>query len=252
MSPMECGSLRYALGPYADGELSGVERLRVAEHLEDCARCAAELVSLRELGDALRARAVDSQQMDFVLAGLAGGVTSRIRAEQSQSWGAAWNRVFDDWHWVAVGLGSVAGALVTFVFASAILASSIQQLTQMNARAGTLYVIALPQDGRGGPVMMEFEESLGPARTDVRQAMPASLGWQAERALVSALDETLVRSGRPASLHGLSKEEREEILALLSEIADFRYIEPPRRPGGLTNVSGIHLDIRTSVTASGI
>ncbi|MND03553.1 hypothetical protein D3C83_234250 [compost metagenome] len=50
----------------------------------------------------------------------------------------------------------------------------------------------------------------------------------------------------------MSKADREEILALLSEIADFRYMEPVRRPGGLTNVSGMHLRVETSVTASGI
>lgn len=252
MSAGKCASLRYALGAYVDEELSGAERIRISEHIATCSQCAAEVASLSELGEALRGRAVDTRELDFALAGLAGGVTSRIRAEQSQSWGAVWNRVFDDWHWVAIGLGSVAGAMVSFVFASAILASSIVQLTQMNARAGTLYLIALPQDGRGQAVMLEFEESLGSARSDARQAMPASLGWQAERALVTALDETLTRSGRPASLRGLSRAEREEILALLSEIADFRNLEPPRRPGGLTNVVGMHLHVSTSVTASGI
>jgi hypothetical protein len=121
----------------------------------------------------------------------------------------------------------------------------------MSARAGTLYLIALPQNGHGTPIMLEFEQSLGSAATDARMAMPASLGWEAERALISALDEKLVSSGRPSSLHGLSKVDREEILALLSEIADFRYAEPSRRPGGLTNVSGMHLKINTSVIAAG-
>ena len=186
-----------------------------------------------------------------MLAGLASGVTSRIRAEQSQSWRATWNRIFDDWHWVGVGLGSVTGALVTLVLASAMLVTSITQLEQMNARAGTLYLIALPQGGRGEPIMLEFERVLGTARPDTRVAMPASLGWQAERALVAALDEKLVNSGRPASLRHLSKADREDILALLKEIADFRYVEPARRPGGLTNVSGMHLEIDTSVTAAG-
>jgi len=252
VSVSTCAEIRHALGAYGDDELGGADRLRVSDHLAACAACAAEVASLRELGALLRDSAANARTCDAMLAGLASGVTSRIRAEQSVSWSALWNRVFDDWHWVAVGLGSVAGAAMSFVFASAILASSVIQLAQMNARAGTLYLIALPQGGRGEPVMLEFEESLGSARSDSRQALPASLGWQAERALITALDEKLVSSGRPASLHGLSKADRDEILALLSEIADFRYVEPARRPSGLTNVSGMHLHVSTSVTASGI
>jgi hypothetical protein len=245
-----CLDVLRSLGAYVDDELRGAERLLVSEHLEDCHHCARELESLSGLGQALRLGA-HGASVDHMLAGLASGVTSRIGAERSQSWGATWNRIFDDWHWVGVGLGSVAGALMTLVVASAMLVTSITQLEQMNARAGTLYLIALPQDGSGVPIMLEFEQSLGTARLDTRMAMPASLGWQAERALVAALDEKLVNSGRPASLRHLSKVDREDILALLKGIADFQYAEPARRPGGLTNVSGMHLKIDTSVTAAG-
>ena len=245
-----CVEVIRSLGAYVDDELRGAERLMVSEHLEDCLHCTRELESLSKIGQVLRL-STKGANVDHMLAGLASGVTSRIGAEQSQSWGATWNRIFDDWHWVAIGLGSVAGALVTFVLASAMLVTSITQLEQMNARAGTLYLIALPQGGRGGPIMMELEDSLGTARPDIRMAMPASLGWQAERALVAALDEKLSTNGRPSSLRGFSKADRDEILALLSEIADFRYVEPARRPGGLTNVSGMHLQINTSVNAAG-
>src|SRR5687768_7572745 len=189
-----CVQVIRSLGAYVDDELAGAERLMVSGHLEACLHCARELESLSEIGQALRLAAARPND-DHLLAGLASGITSRIGAEQSQSWGATWNRIFDDWHWVGVGLGSVAGALVTFVLASAMLVTSINQLEQMNARAGTLYLIALPQGG-GGPIMMEFEASLGRARPDTRMAMPASLGWQAERALVAALDEKLGSSGR--------------------------------------------------------
>jgi len=243
-----CLDVIRSLGAYVDDELPGAERMLVSEHLEDCDHCARELESLSGIGQALRLGSKGAHA-DHMLAGLASGVTSRIRAEKSQSWTATWNRIFDDWHWVGIGAGAVAGALVTLVAASSMLVTSITQLEQMNARAGTLYLIALPQDGRGVPVMLEFEESLGTARFDTRVAMPASLGWQAEQALVAALDEKLVNSG--PSLRHMSKADREDILALLKEIAGFRYIEPARRPGGLTNVSGMHLKIDTSVTAAG-
>jgi hypothetical protein len=244
-----CLNVVRSLEAYIDDELRGAERLKVSEHLEGCDHCTRELLSISEIGQALRLGAGNVND-DRMLAGLASGVTSRIAAERSQSWRATWNRIFDDWHWVGVGLGSVAGALTTLLMASAMLVTSITQLEQMNARAGTLYLIALPQDGRGLPIMLEFEQTLGESRPDTRVAMPASLGWQAAQALVSALDEKLVNSGRPASLRHLSKADREDILALLKEIADFDSVVPAQRPGGLTNVSGMHLKIDTSVTAT--
>lgn len=249
---MTCRDVRRHLEAYVDDELAGADRLAVYGHLEACQSCSAELEALRDIGSALRVGAAGPHEFEPTLAGLASSVTSRIGAEQSQSWPAVWSRVFEDWHWVTVGLGAVAGALVSLVVAFSMLATSINQLAQMSARAGTLYIIALPQGGRGEPVLMEFEESLGSARTDARLAMPASLGWQAERALVSALDEKLVRSGSPASLRGLPRSDRDEILALLAEIAEFRLVDPPSRPSALTNVSGMHLRIDTSVTASGL
>lgn len=247
-----CLGIRRALDAYVDDELSGAERLTVSDHLEACDDCATEVESLRGIGEALRSGSAYTSASDSALAGLASGVTSRIRAEQSQSWGATWNRIFDDWHWVGVGLGSVAGALVSLVAASTMMVSATLQLEQMNARAGTLYLIALPQGGRGQAIMLEFEDGLGSAKSDNRMAMPASLGWQSERALVAALGEKLATSGRSVSLQGMSKADREEVLALLSEIADLRYQKPAQRPGGLTNVSGMHLRVDTSVTASGL
>lgn len=244
-----CPDVIRSLGAYLDDELAGSERLAVSEHLHLCADCAREHEALSGLGQALRLGA-RTENADPLLAGLASGVTSLIRAEESQSWRATWNRIFEDWHWIAVGAGSVAGAFISFVFASALLVSSIARIEHMNDRAGTLYVIALPQGGSGKPIMLEVAQSLGTSAGDTHTAVPASLGWQAERALVSALDEKLANSGGPTSLVGLSKTDRDEILALLSEISDFRTVEPRRRPGGLTNVSGMHLYVNTSVTAT--
>jgi len=223
--------------------------------LEACAEWAGESPALRGLGGALRVAAVRTVTTD-ALSGLAGGVTSRVKAEDQQSWTASWNRVFEDWHWVAVGLGAVTAAMAMCTLASLMLYSSISQLMQMNARAGTLYLIALPEGGQGEPVVMQYEESLSasvsnPTKADAL-AMPASFGWQAERALVAALDNTLSRNGRTANLRDLPILRREEIRALLQAIPAVTNLEPARRPGGLTIVSGMHLVMTTSVVASGI
>lgn len=250
MSATRCLDVIRVLGAYVDDELPGADRLVVQEHLAACAACAGEEGALRDVGESLRLVAARTAAPSDALAGLAGGVTSRIFAEDQQSWGATGKRAVEDWHWVVVGVGSVTAALVSFTLASLMLYSSISQLMQMNARAGTLYLIALPQGGQTEPVvMLQFEESLSSpmnreTRTDTRQPMPASFGWQAERALVAELDATLMRND-----HGAN---REEVLALLKEISRLRYQEPVRRPGGLTNVVGVHLYMTTSVVGSGI
>jgi hypothetical protein len=243
-----CRQIVRSLGAYVDDQLPGALRMKVSNHLDDCSHCTKELESLSSIGNALRLGAKGAN-VDHFLAGLAGSVTSRIGAEKSQSWRATWNRIFDDWHWVGVGVGSVAGALLTFVMASAMLVTSITQLERMNAQAGTLYLIALPKDGNL-PIMLEFEQDMGTARPDTRIAIPASLGWESERALIAALDQKMGNSGLSLNLQHMKKADRDEILALLSEIAEFRSMEPSRRPGGLTNVSGIHLKIDTSVSAA--
>ena len=239
-----------SLGAFLDHELPGSERLVVAAHLSGCQECAAECDALRGLGDALRLESGFTRAPDDVLGGLAGSVLSRIRAEQAVSWSALWSRAFEDWHWPAVGLGSVAGGAASVVLAITMVSSAIVQLTRMNPDVGTLYLMALPDDRRGRPVMMEFEQKLGERRTDARRAVPASFGWEAEWALVSQLDETLSRSGRPGSLQGLPKAERDDILALLSEISNLRY-QSVERLGGTKSVVGVHLAIDTFVRASG-
>jgi len=258
MSATRCLDVIRALGAYVDDELPGADRFVVQEHLAACAACADEEVALRDVGESLRLVAARTTATPDALAGLAGGVTSRIFAEDQQSWSATGKRAVEDWHWVAVGVGSVTAALTSFTLASLMLYSSVSQLMQMNARAGTLYLIALPQGSQNEPVvMLQFEESLSSpvnreTRTDARQAMPASIGWQAERALVAALDATLMRNDRTANLRDLSSRDREEVLALLKEITRLGYQEPVRRPGGLTNVVGMHLYVTTSVVGSGI
>jgi hypothetical protein len=248
MSLMTCQTVVEELGAFVDDELSGARRLAVAEHLSRCQCCAAEGTALRDVGQALRLESEYIPTSDDLLGGLVGSVLSRTRAEQAQSWLALWRRAVDDWHWAAVGLGSVTGALVSFVAVSAMVFPSISRLTQMNASAGTLYLMALPEDGRGRPVMMEYERGAG--AEDPQWALPASFGVGAERALVIELDAVLIRSGRPTSLQGLSKVDREDILALLSEILNLRY-QSVQRPGQPASVVGVTLQVETFVSAPG-
>lgn len=249
---MTCRDVRRLVPAYVDGELNGAARLQVSSHLRTCGACACEEADLRGLGDLLRGTAALSPVPVADLAGLAGGVVSRIDAEEQQSFRALFARMSEDWHWVAIGSGAFSAAFVAIVFVFVVLYAPASQARQMGARVGTLYVMAMPEDGVGEPVILEFEQSLSTPRRDHRYSVPASFGWKAEQLLVSALDKSLARNGGRLSFRELSREDREEVTALLNEIARMRQHIPSRRPDGVTHVSGMHLYISDYVTASGL
>lgn len=249
---MTCCDARRQIDAYVDGELTGAERLMVGSHLAECRECAEEEAGLRELGEMLRGSAALRPVPTDELSGLAGGVVSRIGAEAQQSFTAKWSRVFEDWHWVAVGSGACSAAFVSAVFVFAALYSPTTQARQMNEKVGTLCLMAVPEDGTSEPVMLEYESELGTARTGRACSVPASFGWKAEQALISALDTSLVRTRHLTSFASLSPEEREEVEHLLAAIWQMRRNVPLRRPSGLTRVSGMHLEMSEVVTASGL
>jgi len=247
-----CLSVRPLIEAYVDDELNGAQRLDVERHLSACVTCGREEAALRDMGAMLRTTAALTPLPVDGLRGLAGGVVSRIGAEEQQSFQAKWARVFDDWHWVATGAGACIAGLVTVVFVFAVLYSPVTQARQLNEKVGTLYVMAVPEDGQGTPVMLEYERSMGMPKGDHRYAVPASFGWKAGQALVAALDKSLMRYGATVSFEELSREDREEVESLLHEIARLRQLAPSRPPGGVTNVSGMHLFVSEVVTASGL
>lgn len=250
---MTCCDARRLIEAYVDGELTGAERLMVGSHIAACHACAEEEAGLRELGEMLRGSAALRPVPTSELQGLAGGVVSRIGAEAQQSFTAKWSRVFEDWHWVAIGSGACSAAFVSVVCVFAALYSPTTQARQMNEKVGTLCLMAVPEDGTGEPVMLEYESQLGTARSNRSGcSVPASFGWKAEQALISALDTSLMRYGRLATFASLSSEEREEVENLLAEIGRMRNSVPSRRPSGLTRVSGMHLELSEVVTASGL
>lgn len=249
---MNCDQIRPLIAAYVDDELNGGYRLDVERHLGACAACAGEEFSLRDLGSLLRsAAAVTPLPLDR-LRGLAGGIVSRIGAEEQQSWRAKVERLFEDWHWVAAGAGACAAGVATVIVVFALLHSPVSQVRQMNEKVGTLYVMAVPEDGQGAPVMLEYEKSMGMPKGDHRYAVPASFGWKASQALVQALDKSLMRYGATVRFEDLSIEDRAEVESLLNEIARLRQVSPAGRPGVLTNVSGMHLFVAEVVTASGL
>jgi hypothetical protein len=116
----QCAEYRDDLEAFVDGELTGAERHRVAEHLERCPGCAVEAERVQNIGTLLRAAAEEKAELPS-MHGLAGGVVTRVHAEAAQSWRAVIGRGLDDWHWFIVGGGSVAATFVSMLFVTALL-----------------------------------------------------------------------------------------------------------------------------------
>ena len=57
MNRLSCVGSRRRLSAFHDGELPVTEQVAVDAHLRRCHACATELAGLREVGDALRAKA---------------------------------------------------------------------------------------------------------------------------------------------------------------------------------------------------
>jgi len=254
MSPNTCASLREHLGAYVDGELSGVEMIRVSQHLEDCADCASRIDELRGIGGLLRdAPLADAPAPS--LAGMASGVITRVRAESAQSWRHFFRRGVDDWHWLIVGGGSVVATFASMVFASALLffgpdparPDSLSALiTNLGSRAGTLLIEATPVGDDKDSMLMEVDT--GNQRADGDVVVPAMLGFPTERDLVDALNQAVVPQGRLVELSAMPEVERRYTESLLDNINRFRLGESTYGAGPLT-VHRVRLVTNTGVSA---
>ena len=112
-----CLTVRRQLGLFVDGELRGAQMLVVADHLDRCENCAAEVLEMGAVGEALRS---GSPRVESVadLGGLAGNVVSLSRAESDGTLRARLMRACEDWHWPLVAGGSMAATCLSTMLVS--------------------------------------------------------------------------------------------------------------------------------------
>jgi anti-sigma factor RsiW len=220
MMARACRQVRRQLSAYYDGELPVGEQIAFQAHLRECPTCAAEVREMEQLGVCLRtgalAAAVDPEEWQ----GLPSMVVSRMKAEQAQSVLGVAGRFFEDMHLVWAVLGAT-GATVTCL-----------------ALIFTIfyYAISSPAGSNMNPMVMNARMSLPSAASN--DAFPAATVPDQED-LALALDAVVTREGRIAKLEvispagdhkGLSREERQAVLALLDVISKARF-EPARYAG---------------------
>lgn len=151
--PVACGTVLPHLEAFADGELRGDVLRRVTQHIESCGSCSGFVEGVQSIGETLRGRQLDDrgeQLQEFdpsVLAGLADGVVSRIRAEDRESWRGKFERATDDLHWVLVGAGSIAAAFFTVMSVTVVMQSSVEQRADSLAAVLTSMSASPPQLG---------------------------------------------------------------------------------------------------------
>jgi hypothetical protein len=115
MRVLTCAATRRRLHAYHDEELSVPDQIAVSAHLEWCDPCAASFAELRAIRGALRAaapgRSVDSSETPDLYS----SVVSRLRAENTQSFGVQLREMFSDMHFVYAGVGAAAATAVCVI-----------------------------------------------------------------------------------------------------------------------------------------
>jgi hypothetical protein len=241
MSAADCRSVRTRLGAFVDGELSGGERLTVTRHLRECNTCEREADDLRDLGAALRAEAPVTDAS--AVRGLAAGVVSRLAAEQSQAWRTRLFAIFEDWHWVMIGTGSVLGtAACTLLVASVLLfgprpqraGSLASLLATVDESAGTLFVVASPAGDNKVSMFMQFTGSNAASGDAGMTMVPSMLGMTDEAQLTSSMTDMVTRGGRVIELSAMTAAQRQHIEAILDDIRSRHLADPHGTTGPVT------------------
>ncbi len=147
MNPrVACGTVQPHLEAFADGELRGEVLRRVAHHIGSCGSCSGVVEGVQGIGESLRGGQLHDSD-PTVLAGLADGVVSRIRAEERESWRGKFERATDDLHWVLVGAGSIAAAFFTAMSVTIVIQSSVEQRADSLAAVLASMSVSPPQLG---------------------------------------------------------------------------------------------------------
>lgn len=247
------------IGAYLDGEVSGLERLRVANHLEQCDSCARDAAEWREVGDLLRATAA-AEPLPAGLDGLASGVVSRIRAEGAESWRAKLDRAFEDWHWFAVAGGSLTAAFVSTLVVSLLLQfgptphrddSLAALITNLGSPAGTLFLFGTQDaSGKTTPVVMRYVNGTDGTDGAVTVSLNVPSDVVTESELVSRLSATLSARGALDS-QSLHPKDRNYAESLLKQINGLHFPDDSARSSATIRVTQFLLQTSVGVSASG-
>ncbi len=234
MKPLSCVATRRRMSAYQDGELAVSEQVAVDAHLRLCGACSAELASLREVGDVLRARASRrSPAMDSLEA----DILSRLSAERAESVSAQMSRAFQDMRLGVAALGSAAATVVSVLLVFVIFYFGPRS-ERPDSLAGMMETLGAPAIGMDSRIS-------SPTGTGA-----ITEGFESEEDAVFALAAVVTRNGRIANLEYLSDQssnsDRARAIRLLDEVSRARF-EPARMNGAAIAVRTVLVLAHTTV-----
>jgi hypothetical protein len=253
-----CAEVLANLEAFIDHELIGQLRMRVAEHLEHCATCSAEMQALSDIGESLRGATVPEAVIDRQLAGFGPRVIGQVCAEERLSWRRLVAQACDGWHWTIVGAGSVAGTFATTSVLSLILTfgptpareDSLSALMgNLTSPPGYLFIEVAPVDNGQVTEMLQVANGQGTA-SKIVAALAVSPTARSEAEVVEELAATVTRDGRVLSLAAMDQATRERAEALFTELTQISLRRRQASNSDRTlSVKGLRLV--TSITAKG-
>jgi hypothetical protein len=224
MKPLSCVAARRRLSAFHDGELPVSDRVAVKAHLRQCGPCTAEVSSMRQIGEELRARAAAAADWQGpAMAGIDAAVLNRLTAERERSVTAQVSGAFQDMRLGLAALGSAAATIISVLIVIGIFYFGPRS-ERIDSLAGMMEALGAPAVGMDSRVFSPPSAESG---------MTDSL--ESEEDAVFALAAVVTRNGRVASLEYLSDQssdsDRARAIRLLDEVSRARFA--PARMGGM-------------------
>ena len=224
MTRLSCVGCRRRLSAFQDGELPVVEQVAVDAHLRQCRACAAELASLREVGDAIRTKAAAAAARHAdAMEDLQAQILGRLSVEREESISAQLSRAFQDRRLGFAALGSTAATLVSILLLIGIFYFG-PRTERPDSLAAMMETLGAETTGMDSRVLSPLSSG-----TD-----GLSDGLVSEEDEVFALSAVVTRNGRIANLEYLSNQpsnsDRARAIRLLDYLSRARF--EPARMGG--------------------
>lgn len=252
MTLLTCAAVRRRLAAFHDRELPVAELIAVESHVQDCPPCGRELRELQAIGEALRLASRPGPAEDW--AGLSPGVLTRMSAENEESWRARAGRLFEDLHFVWIGLASTAASLLCAAIALGTVASASTE-QRHDSLAAVFAVMAAPSGSDLNPARLDWRYRVPSVPQDgvVQRTLESSIlaDSMSDTDTMLALSAVVTRDGSVSDVSVLrNSTDRQHMSDILDAISQAR-LRPAELAGSPVAVNLVWLVAQTTVKPRG-